>query len=128
MKGYKYKILTKDKQVPKFRIKKGDRVSVIVGKDKGSSGKVLSVDPLRGRATVEGINIVKRHRREGKSGSGGITDMPAPIAMSNLKVKCPSCSKVMRPMKKTVTKLKDGRTKHFHVRACRLCKEQLDSL
>lgn len=115
-------------KAPKLRIKKNDTVFVLAGKDKGETGKVLEVDPARLRATVEGINIVKRHRKEGQSGGGGITDMPAPIQLSNLVVVCPHCKGHTRPSKETVEKTKGGRTKHFHVRVCRSCGEQLDQV
>ncbi len=113
---------------PKLRIKKNDTVFVLVGKDKGETGKVLEVDPTKLRATVEGINIMKKHRKEGQSGGGGITDMPAPIQLSNLVVVCPHCKSHTRPSKKTIEKTKGGRTKHFHVRVCRSCGEPLDQV
>jgi large subunit ribosomal protein L24 len=113
----------------KLRIKKNDTVYVLGGKDKGASGKVLSVDPVRLRATVEGINLVKRHRKESKAaGGGGITEMPAPIHVSNLVVVCPHCRAHMRPKKKTVEKSRSGRVKHYHVRTCRKCGEALDQV
>jgi large subunit ribosomal protein L24 len=118
----------KPKKHGKVRVKKGDTVYVLAGKDRGASGKVLSVDPATRRATIEGINLVKRHRKEGQSGGGGITEMPAPIDLSNLVVVCPHCKSHMRPSKKTIDKDREGRTKHFHVRLCRKCGEQLDQV
>jgi large subunit ribosomal protein L24 len=115
-------------KAPKLRIKKDDTVFVLCGKDRGSSGKVLSVDPVKQKAVVEGINIVKKHRKETKTGGGGITEMPAPIPVSNLVVVCPHCKGHMRPAKKTIEKEKSGRQKHFHVRTCRKCGEQLDAV
>jgi large subunit ribosomal protein L24 len=110
----------------KLRIKKDDQVYVLAGKDRGSSGKVLSVDPIKKRAVVEGINLVKRHRKETKSGGGGIQEMPAAIDVSNLVIVCPHCKSHTRPGKKTIDKEKQGRVKHYHVRTCRKCGEQLD--
>lgn len=111
----------------KLRIKKNDEVYVLSGKDRGATGKVLEIDPVRMRATVEGINIVKKHKKEGKqSGGGGITDMPAPIHVSNLVVVCPHCKAHTRPNKRTVEKTREGRTKRYHVRICRKCDEALD--
>ena len=118
----------KPKKHGKVRVKKDDTVYVLAGKDRGASGKVLSVDPVTRRATVEGINLVKRHRKEGQSGGGGITEMPAAIDLSNLVVVCPHCKSHMRPTKKTIDKDKEGRTKHYHVRQCRKCGEQLDQV
>jgi large subunit ribosomal protein L24 len=113
-------------EVPKLRIKKEDTVFVLTGKDRGASGKVISVDPVKQRAVVEGVNIVKRHRKETKTGGGGITEMPAPINVSNLVVVCPHCKGHMRPTKKTVETETAGHRKRFHVRMCRKCGEQLD--
>ena len=115
-------------QAPKLRIKKDDTVYVLTGKDRGSSGRVLSVDPVKSRAVVEGINIVKRHKKETQSGGGGITEMPAAIQVSNLVVVCPHCKGHMRPVKKTVGKEKQGRRKNYHVRSCRKCGELLDQV
>lgn len=112
----------------KLRIKKDDEVYVLAGKDRGSTGKVISVDPVRMRATVEGINIVKKHRKEVKTGGGGITDMPAPIHVSNLVVICPHCKAHTRPTKRTVNKTQEGQTKKYHVRICRKCDEALDHI
>ena len=116
------------KRAPKLRIKKEDTVYVLAGKDKGATGKVLSVDPVKLRAVVEGINMVKRHRKEVKTGGGGITEMPAAIQVSNLVVVCPHCKGHIRPGKKTIDKAKEGRLKHYHVRMCRKCGEQLDQV
>ncbi len=70
------------------RIKKGDTVLVIAGKDKGATGTVLSVDTKTARLLVEGINRVKRHTREDTSARGvkvgGILNVEAPIAYSNV--------------------------------------------
>ena len=121
------KTVTK-KETPKLRIKKEDQVFVMTGKDRGSSGKVLSVDPVKQRAVVEGINLVKKHRKETKTGGGGIQEMPAPIHVSNLAVICPHCKSHIRPGKKTIVKDKQGRTKNYHVRTCRKCGEQLDAV
>jgi large subunit ribosomal protein L24 len=119
----------KPNKKPKIRIKKDDTVYVLAGKDRGASGKVLTVDPVKRRVTVEGINIMKRHRKESKqTGGGGITEMPAAMDASNLVVACPHCKAHIRPSKKTVEKTREGRTKQFHVRMCRKCGEQLDTV
>ena len=66
-------------------ITKGDTVRVMRGEEKGKEGKVIRVFLKTGRATVEGVNIVKRHRKaRGPEDQGGIIDMPAPVALSNL--------------------------------------------
>jgi large subunit ribosomal protein L24 len=63
----------------KIRITKGDTVQVMSGDEKGKRGKVLHVYPKTGRITIEGINVVKRHRRASQSAEGGIIEFPAPI-------------------------------------------------
>jgi len=67
------------------RIKKGDTVVAISGKDKGKSGTVLEVRPSEERAVVEGLNIIKRHTKaQPPDDPGGIIEKPAPIHLSNL--------------------------------------------
>ena len=71
----------------KCHIKKGDTVTVIAGDDKGKSGKVLQIVPQSGRAWVEGVNFVKKHMRKSEEQpQGGVVEMEAGIAISNLKV------------------------------------------
>ena len=71
------------------KIKKGDRVVVLAGRDKGKTGEVLSVSPKVGRATVAGVNTVKRHQRQTARDEGGIIAKAAPIDLSNLAVADP---------------------------------------
>ena len=66
------------------RIRKGDRVVVISGRDKGRSGEVLGVLPKEGRALVRGINMVRRHQRQSASQEGGIVSKETSIHLSNL--------------------------------------------
>lgn len=71
----------------KCHIKKGDSVIVIAGDDKGKTGKVLQIMPQSARALVEGVNFVKKHMSKTQDHpQGGVVDMEAPIAISNLKV------------------------------------------
>ncbi len=71
----------------KAKIKKGDTVVVIAGDDKGKSGKVLQVLPESGRILVEGVNFVKKHMRKNEDNpQGGVVEMEAPVAISNVKV------------------------------------------
>lgn len=71
----------------KCHIKKGDSVTVIAGKSKGKSGKVLELDLHTGRAYVEGLKLVKKHLKKTQDNlQGGIVEKEAPIAISNLKV------------------------------------------
>lgn len=68
-----------------LRIKKDDLVEVIAGKDKGARGKVLAVFPDKDRAIVEGVNLIKKHRRpRSQQDQGGIISIEAPLHLSNL--------------------------------------------
>ncbi len=76
-----------------MKVKKGDRVMVISGDDKGKIGKVLVVYPDRNRVLVEGVNIVTKHQRPTLTiREPGIIKREAPIHISNVKVICPECS------------------------------------
>ena len=66
------------------KIKKGDKVLVLAGKDKGKTGEVLQVIPAETRALVQGINLVRRHTKQTASQDAGIFTKPAPIHLSNL--------------------------------------------
>ncbi|NER16193.1 50S ribosomal protein L24 [Spongiivirga citrea] len=69
----------------KLKIKSGDNVKVIAGDHKGSEGKVLSVDRVKNKAIVEGINVVKKHTKpSAQNPQGGIVEKEAPIQISNL--------------------------------------------
>jgi large subunit ribosomal protein L24 len=68
------------------KIKKGDKVVILAGKDKGKTGEVLQVIPDESRAIVQGINLVRRHTRQTASQDAGIYTKPAPIHLSNVAV------------------------------------------
>ena len=68
----------------KFKIKKGDQVVVISGRDKGKKGEVLEVIRAHSRVRVQGVNMVKRHRRATQNDGGGIVSMEAPLHISNV--------------------------------------------
>ncbi len=75
-----------------LHVKKGDRVKVIAGKDKGRIGEIIAVDPQAGRVVVQGVNIVKKHKRETpnnqtrQNNAGGIVSVEAPINASNVQL------------------------------------------
>ena len=80
-----------------LRIRKGDKVFVTAGRDKGKTGKVLHVFPQRGRALVENINMVKKHTRKSqKNPQGGVIMQELPIHLSNLSAIDPSSNKPTR--------------------------------
>ena len=68
----------------KLKMKKGDRVVVITGRDKGKQGEILRMLAKQNRAIVQGVNMIKRHTRAGPTGAGGIVEREASIHLSNL--------------------------------------------
>ena len=78
------------------KIKKGDKVVVLAGRDKGRDGEVLEVMPKDERAIVRGINMVKRHTKQSQTEQGGIISKEATIHLSNLAVADPKTGKPVR--------------------------------
>ena len=78
------------------KIKKGDKVIVLAGRDKGRSGEVIEVRPDEGRALVRGVNMVKRHQRQDATHEGGIISKEAPIHLSNIALADPKDKKPTR--------------------------------
>lgn len=98
-----------------LRVKKGDTVAVIAGKFKGKQGKIMEALPKDHRVTVEGVNLVKRHRKPiNQRDPGGIMDIIKPVDVSNVMLVCPSCGKLTRIGYKI-----QGKDK---VRVCKKCK------
>ncbi len=83
------------------KIRKGDKVVVLAGKDKGRSGEVVSVQPKEDKAIVRGINIVIRHQRQSQSQEGGLIRKEAPIHLSNLALADPKDGKKVRFAKRS---------------------------
>lgn len=107
-------------EVKKMSIRRGDKVLVLSGKDKGKKGKVIATFPRLGRVKVEGINMIKKHAKPTrKVPQGGIREMEAAFSASNVMVICTACGKPTRVAKKD---LSDER----RIRACRKCGESLD--
>lgn len=69
---------------PKLKVKKGDTVTVLTGRDRGAKGEILKVFPEEQRVIVQGVNIVKRHTKPSRMGTGGIEEKEAPIHISNV--------------------------------------------
>jgi large subunit ribosomal protein L24 len=78
------------------RIRKGDKVVVLTGRDKGRTGEVVQVMPKEARALVRGVNLVKRHQRQTMNQEGGIIQKEAPIHLSNLALADPKDGKPTR--------------------------------
>ena len=96
------------------KIRKGDRVVVLTGRDKGRSGEVIEVRPGEERALVRGINVVKRHQRQTAQQEGGIISKESPVHLSNIAVADPKDGKATRVGFKT---LDDGRKVRFAKRS-----------
>ena len=104
------------------KIKKGDKVVVLAGKDKGRAGEVLKVMPKDDRAVVRGINMVKRHTRQSASQEAGIISKEASIHLSNLSVADPKDGKPTRVVFKLVVEGESARK----VRVAKRSGEQID--
>jgi len=92
------------------KVKKGDRVIVISGRDKGKKGEVMRVIPDEGRVLVAGVNLVKRHQRQTPRQQGGIISKEAPVHLSKIAHVDPKSGKATRVGWK---KLSDGRLVRF---------------
>lgn len=104
-----------------LKVRKGDQVRVMTGKDRGKEGRILAVIPKERRLIIEGVNMVKRHLKlraaRGRSGQeGGIISQEAPVHASNVQIVCPSCGPT-----RVGYQIKDG----VKVRICRKCEGDL---
>jgi large subunit ribosomal protein L24 len=78
------------------KIKKGDKVVVLTGRDKGRTGEVIEVNPSAARALVRGVNVVKRHQRQSAQQEGGIISKELPVHLSNIAIADPKDGKPTR--------------------------------
>jgi len=98
------------------KVKKGDSVLIIAGKDKGRTGKITRALPKEMKILVEGINLKKKHVRPKREGEKGqVVDIPAALDVSNIKIICPKCGKATR-----VGYIVEGERKS---RICKKCKQ-----
>jgi len=101
-----------------MKIKKGDMVLIISGKDRGKKGKILKTFPAEHKILVEGINLRRKHQRSKRTGEKGqIVTLPAPINISNAKLICPKCGKPARIGYKIVENKK--------YRICKKCGQEI---
>lgn len=101
-----------------MKIKKNDTVKMLIGKDRGKTGKVLSAHPTEEKVTVEGLNLMKKHarpRREGEQGQR--VELPRKVPVSDVILVCPKCSKPSRIGYKNVGGKK--------VRVCKKCDSEI---
>jgi len=102
------------------RLKKGDKVKVVAGKEKGKTGKILKVVADKDKVVVEKLNFVKKHQKPDAKGKGGIVEKEGPIHISNVMLLCNKCEMGVRVGHKV---LEDGKK----VRVCTKCHEILDA-
>lgn len=103
----------------KMNIKKGDKVKVIAGKDRGAEGTVIATKPQAQRVTVEKVNMIKKAMRPTQANpEGGIASMEAPIHVSNVALICPSC--------KEATRVSVKRENGKKIRVCKKCGADID--
>ena len=118
-----------------MKVKKGDLVQILSGKDRGKQGKVLEARPSEGRVIVENLNVVKRHTRPrpmrdtNRMGGaqmipGGVIEKSAPVPISNVMLVCPTCNRPTR-IGMTAKETKDG---VVYVRVCKRvdCGQEID--
>ena len=116
-----------------MKIKKGDTVQVLTGKDRGKQGRVIDALPRQRRVIVENLNLVKRHRKptpirdSSRMGGmqmtpGGIFDKPSPIDISNVMLVCPTCQQATR----VGVHVKEVKGETLRVRYCKRCNEEVD--
>ena len=102
-----------------MKIKTGDTIEVILGKDRAKTGKVIQIFSKEGKIVVEGLNKIKKHMRPAqKSEKGQIIELAGPINISNVMLVCPKCEKKTRVGIKMEGKKKS--------RMCKKCKEIID--
>lgn len=101
-----------------MKIKKGDQVLIISGKDRGRKGKIIETFPKKDKVVVEGINLRRKHMKPKKSGEKGqIVEMPGPFDVSDVKIICSKCGKAARVAYKVEAKKK--------YRICKKCRKAL---
>jgi large subunit ribosomal protein L24 len=102
-----------------MNVRKGDKVKIIAGKDKGREGKVLKAYPHNQRISVEGAAMIKKHTRPSqKNPQGGIVQMEGTMHVSNVMLVCPSCGEPTR-----IGRRRDDGTR---VRVCKKCGQDID--
>jgi large subunit ribosomal protein L24 len=118
-----------------MKIRKGDLVQVLSGKDRGKQGRVIEARPKEGRVLVENLNVIKRHTKPRPMSSasrmgapqiqpGGVIEKAGPIPVSNVMIVCPACNRPTR----VGTVVREGKAKDPRIRVCRRddCRQQID--
>ncbi len=115
----KQQATTKTSSIQRWRLRKGDNVLVLRGRDRGRKGKVMVILPADGTVLVEGINLVKKHVRPKRQGEKGQrVSIPAPLPVSNVQLICKQCKKA--------TRVGITRTNEQRQRVCKQCQAVID--
>jgi large subunit ribosomal protein L24 len=111
-----------------MNIKKGDKVKILKGKDKGKTGKVLQVFIEDNKLSIEGLNLLIKHLRPKKQGEKGQKiEFPARLNSANAILVCPKCDRPTRSNRKIIEVVDSvGRKKKKKVRVCKKCKAAID--
>lgn len=103
-----------------MKIKKGDKVIIVSGKDKGFKGEVIQIDREKERVVVDGANLIKKHMKSGKRGEKGQRiEMPAPLHVSNVMLFCKECKKGVR------IGVKASKKEGIKKRICKKCQHEI---
>lgn len=110
-----------------MKIKTGDKIKILAGKDKGKTGKVLQVFSSANRASIEGLNLLIKHMRPRKQGEKGQRiEFPAPLDLSNVMLVCPKCDRPTRVAHQYLEAMKNNIKHKKKVRVCKKCKQVID--
>lgn len=107
----------------RLKLKTGDRVFVMTGRDKGKQGEIIRMLPKEGRAIVRGVNIVRRHQKQSQTQEAGIVSKEAPIQLSNLAIEDPKDGK---PTRVGFKFMDDGKKVRFAKRSGEIIPEKTD--
>ena len=108
-----------------MKLKKGDKVKILLGKDRGKEGVVEYVLTAKKRVFVGGANLYKRHVRKMNGVEGGIIDIPKSLNVSNVGLICPNCKKVTKIGYKIVGKIEQGSRLRTKTRVCKKCHKEI---
>jgi large subunit ribosomal protein L24 len=110
-----------------MKIKRNDKVKILAGKDKGKEGKVLQVFTEKGKASIEGLNLLIKHLRPRRQGEKGQRiEFPAAVDISNLLLICDKCGKGTRVAFKITEETVGDKKEQKKVRVCKKCGKNID--